>query len=65
MKSVFATSWPMLVWGFAGQVALPIVYKGQRLDFEYRMDIVVEPGLVLEIKSVEHLLPVHEAQLLT
>jgi GxxExxY protein len=51
--------------GFARQVALPIVYKGQRLALEYRMDMVVEPGLVLEIKSVEQLAPIHEAQLLT
>jgi len=50
---------------FARQVALPIVYKGQQLALEYRMDIVVAPGLVLEIKSVEHLLPVHETPLLT
>ena len=50
---------------FARQVALPIIYKGRRLDFEYRMDIVVEPSLVLEIKSMASLLPVHEAQLLT
>jgi GxxExxY protein len=50
---------------FAQQVALPIIYKGRRLSFEYRMDIVVEPGLVLEIKSVARLLPLHEAQLLT
>lgn len=49
---------------FARQVALPIIYKGRRLAFEYRVDIVVEPGLVLEIKSVEHLAPIHEAQLL-
>lgn len=51
--------------GFARQVALPIVYKGRPLNFEYRMDVVVDPGLVLEIKSVAALLPVHEAQLLT
>ena len=35
---------------FDQQVALPIIYKGRRLDFEYKMDIVVEPGLVLEIR---------------
>ena len=50
---------------FDQQVALPIISKGRRLDFEYKMDIVVEPGLVLEIKSVATLLPLHEAQLLT
>jgi GxxExxY protein len=50
---------------FAQQVALPIIYKGRTLDCEYRMDFVVEPGLVLEVKSVATILPVHEAQLLT
>jgi GxxExxY protein len=50
---------------FARQMALPIVYKGRRLAFEYRMDIVVESVLVLEIKAVAALLPLHEAQLLT
>lgn len=50
---------------FAQQVALPIIYKGQRLGVDYKMDIVVEPDLVLEIKSVADLLPLHEAQLLT
>lgn len=50
---------------FARQVVLPIIYKGRRLNFEYRMDIVVGPGLVLEIKSVANILPVHESQLLT
>ena len=49
----------------ARQVSLPIVYKGMRLDCGYRLDIVVEGSLILEIKSVEHLLPIHDAQILT
>jgi GxxExxY protein len=51
--------------GFRRQVALPVVYKGVRLDCSYRMDFIVESYLVLEIKTVEFLLPIHEAQLLT
>ena len=51
--------------GFRRQVALPVVYKGKRLGCSYRMDFVVENYLVLEIKTVESLLPIHEAQLLT
>src|SRR3954466_3785735 len=47
------------------QVALPLQYKGLGLDCGYRLDLVVEDVLVLEIKSVERLLPVHEAQVLT
>ena len=47
------------------QVPLPIEYKGVHLDAGYRMDLVVEDQIVLELKSVEELLPIHEAQLMT
>mgnify|MGYP001265831192 FL=1 len=50
---------------FQAQKQLPVVYKTFRLDCGYRMDIVVDNTLLLELKSVEMLLPVHEAQLLT
>jgi GxxExxY protein len=46
-------------------VALPVVYKSVRLDCGYRLDIVVQDQVILEIKTVERLLPVHEAQMLT
>jgi GxxExxY protein len=47
------------------QVALPVVYKDVRLDCGYRMDMVVERSLILEIKAIERITPVHEAQMLT
>jgi GxxExxY protein len=47
------------------QVALPIVYKDVRVDCGYRMDIVIENELIIEIKAVDRILPVHEAQMLT
>ena len=50
---------------FRRQVALPVIYKGARLDCAYRMDFIIEDYLVLEIKAVEQLLAIHEAQLLT
>jgi GxxExxY protein len=50
---------------FARQVALPIVYKEISLDCGYRMDLVVSRCLVIEIKAIERLIPIHEAQLLT
>jgi GxxExxY protein len=50
---------------FARQIPLPVRYKGVSLDCGYRLDLVVEDSLVLELKCVEHILPVHEAQLLT
>jgi len=50
---------------FRRQVPLPVVYKTIKLDCGYRMDVVVEGKVVLELKTVERLLPVHDAQLLT
>ncbi|MBV8458934.1 MAG: GxxExxY protein [Acetobacteraceae bacterium] len=50
---------------YGRQVPLAIVYKGIRLDCGYRLDLVVRQELIVEIKSVEQLLPIHEAQLLT
>jgi GxxExxY protein len=47
------------------QVPLPIRYKEVRLDCGYRMDLVVGEELIVEVKAVERLLPIHEAQMLT
>ena len=49
----------------ARQVSLPIFYDGIRLDNGYRADLIVEETVILEIKSVERLLPLHDSQLLT
>ena len=50
---------------FQRQVALPITYKGIALDCGYRLDILVQEQVVVEIKAIEALLPIHEAQLLS
>lgn len=50
---------------FERQKSLPVKYKTVKLDCGYRLDLVVEDKIVLELKTVEHLLPIHEAQLLT
>ncbi len=50
---------------FRTQVALPVEYKGVRLEIGDRMDFVVEDRLLLELKAVDKLLPIHEAQVLT
>ncbi|MEW6609153.1 MAG: GxxExxY protein [bacterium] len=50
---------------FKRQVELPVRYKGVRLDCGYRLDLLVEEEVVVELKTVEQLLPIHEAQLLT
>jgi GxxExxY protein len=46
-------------------VELPIQYKGVRIDCGYRIDLVVNDRIVVELKSVDRMLAVHEAQLLT
>ena len=51
--------------GFQRQVPIPVLYKGIKLDCGYKMDLLVEDAVVVELKTVEHLLPVHSAQLLT
>ncbi|HEU5335840.1 MAG TPA: GxxExxY protein [Terriglobales bacterium] len=50
---------------FKRQLELPVTYKGLKLDCGYRIDLLVEDTVVVELKAVEQLLPVHEAQLLT
>jgi len=47
------------------QMPVPVVYKEVKLDIGYRMDILVEREIIIELKSVECLTPVHEAQILT
>ena len=46
------------------QVEVPVEYKGRRLKNVLRLDLLVGDLIVVEVKSVEHILPVHEAQLL-
>ncbi len=47
------------------QVPLPVIYKSMRLECGYRLDLVVGKQIIVELKTVERLLPIHEAQLLT
>jgi GxxExxY protein len=49
----------------AVQLPLPVVYEGVRLDLGFRLDLLVEMFVVVEIKAVEAITPVHQAQLLT
>ena len=50
---------------FARQRPLPVEYKGKKLDCGYRLDLLVADAVVVEIKAVESIEPIHEAQLLT
>ena len=64
-RNAFASSSPRPASPFERQIALPIVYRDRVLDGGFRADIVVSNVLIIEIKSVEAIHPVHEAQLLT
>jgi len=50
---------------FQCQVDLPVSYKGLKLDCGYKIDVIVNDEVIVELKAVERILPVHEAQLLT
>jgi GxxExxY protein len=47
------------------EVALPVIYEGVRLDAGYRLDILIEETVVVELKAVEELAPIHKAQLIS
>jgi GxxExxY protein len=47
------------------QVGLPVVYEGEKIELGYRMELVVENRVIVEVKCVEAIHPVHEAQLLS
>ena len=50
---------------FVRGAPLPLVYKGVALDCSYRIDFLIERELLLELKAVERLLPIHDAQVIT
>jgi GxxExxY protein len=50
---------------FAAQVQLPVIYKGGDLGCGFRIDLLVETSVVVELKTVDQLAPIHEAQLIT
>ena len=49
----------------ASQVELPVVYENVKIDAGYRIDLLVEDAVIVELKSVEELMPIHQAQLLS
>jgi len=50
---------------FRRQVPLPVIYKGLPLDCGYQIDLIVRDEVIVELKSIERILPIHQAQLLT
>jgi GxxExxY protein len=69
LESVYETclAWELREQGLAirTQVPVPIVYKGIALDAGYRVDMVIDESVVVEIKTVTKIVPVHKAQVLT
>ena len=47
------------------QVGLPVIYDGMKIDLGYRLDILVEDAVIIELKAVTAIIPLHEAQLLS
>ncbi|MEC4686362.1 MAG: GxxExxY protein [Nitrospirota bacterium] len=47
------------------QVAIPVIYESVRMDIGFRADLIVEDKVIIELKSVENIMPVHKKQLLT
>ena len=47
------------------QKTLPLIYDGKRMDIDYKIDILVEDTIIVELKSVERIIPIYEAQLLS
>jgi GxxExxY protein len=51
--------------GFKAQMIVPLVYKGVSLDIDFRLDVLIEDLIVVELKAIEAILPVHQSQVLT
>jgi GxxExxY protein len=49
----------------SSEVVLPVIYDGEVIDVGYRMDLLVEDQVIVELKAVDKTLPIHEAQLIT
>jgi GxxExxY protein len=47
------------------QIAIPVIYKGVKMECSFRLDLLIEGLVVVELKAIEKVLPVHDAQLLT
>ena len=50
---------------FQTQIPMPVIYDGEKIDCGFRLDMLLEEKIIIEIKAVEEVLPVHKAQILT
>jgi GxxExxY protein len=65
MKNAYSEELLLRKIPFKRQIALPVVYKTKKLDIGYRIDLLVNDEVIVELKTVESILPIHEAQTLT
>ena len=65
MKPACAMRLPALGSDTSANTCVPVIYRGYAVDCDLAIDLVVEHSLLAEIKSVQQILPVHEARLLT
>jgi GxxExxY protein len=52
-------------WQIESQMPLPVIYKGVQLDCGYRVDLLVQDAVIVELKAVEEVIPIHTAQLIS
>jgi len=64
-QECLAQEMTLLGLNFEKEKPLPLEYKGTKLDYVYRLDFLVEETVIVEMKTVEAILPIHESQLLT
>jgi GxxExxY protein len=64
-EKCFAKELLLKTIGFKSQLWLPIEYKGLQIEAELRLDFLIEDIILVELKAIEGILPVHEAQVLT
>ena len=64
-RGVFGARTPQTGLRVARQVRLPVIYDGQGIDLGYRIDLIVQGTVIVEIKCVASIKPVHQAQLLS
>ena len=50
---------------FVNQLPIPLIYRGHELSKDFKIDILVEREVIIELKAVENILPVHEAQIIS
>lgn len=64
-RACLCHEWTRLQVPFEREKTLPVIYDGVRVELGYRIDLIVNDVVIVEVKAVERILPVHEAQLLS